>query len=105
VLAALTLVQNDGSLGIHNYAYADALLTAAERGLSELSVPGAVLRPTEAPAPTATPSASSPPSLATGGTPVPGGFRPITMLAMGVIVLILFVLAGWFFRESRMQER
>ena len=37
VVAALNFVQNDGSFGIHNYAYTDALLSAAEQDLALLS--------------------------------------------------------------------
>ena len=49
VVAALNFVQNDGSLGIHNYAYTDALLTQAEHDLSLLSVSGAESSPNRSP--------------------------------------------------------
>ena len=37
VVAALDFVQSDGSFGIHNYAYTDALLSAAEQDLALLT--------------------------------------------------------------------
>ncbi|MFN8447742.1 MAG: cytochrome c3 family protein [Anaerolineae bacterium] len=100
VVAALNFVQNDGSLGMHNYAYADALLTAAEQDLSLLSVAGASVSPTEAPAPTATPP---------GGTVivrssvesdvVPSGVRPVTLIVIALVVGILLFAAFAFFRK------
>ena len=49
--AALAFVQGDGSLGVHNYAYADALLDTVQNELAVLSVPGATLAADGRPAP------------------------------------------------------
>jgi predicted CXXCH cytochrome family protein len=100
IRAALTFVQNDASLGVHNYDYADSLLKMAEQGLSELSVPGAVLRSTEAPAPTATPSETVTTLVSTGGETVSRGIRPVTGLLIGLVVVILLIAARQFFRKS-----
>jgi hypothetical protein len=100
IRAALTFVQNDASLGVHNYDYADSLLTMAERGLSQLSVPGAVLQPTEAPAPTATPSEPATIVVTTGGETVSRGIRPVTGLLIGLVIVILLISARKFFRKS-----
>jgi hypothetical protein len=104
-LEAISFVQNDGSLGIHNYAYTDALLKAAERDLSLLSVAGANLSPTEGPAPTAT---------AQGGTitqPIvsdertaPSGVRPMTVIVIGLVIGGLLFAAFAFFRKPRLQD-
>lgn len=103
-VAALLFVQNDGSQGFHNYAYADALLDAAAGMLTQLSVPGARLQPTEAPAPTATPSA---PQLVTvsAESPVPSGVRPMTVILIAIVALILLAGAIFFFRPSRRSLR
>jgi hypothetical protein len=103
VVTSLAFVQNEGSLGIHNYTYVDALLTASERTLSELSVPGSSVQPTEAPAPTATPSM---PVVTTGtvAASVPTGLRPITLLSIGTVLLILLIGAVAFFRKSSHRE-
>jgi predicted CXXCH cytochrome family protein len=98
--AALTFVQNDGSLGIHNYAYTDALLTAAERDLSLLSVSGGNLSPTEAPAPTATPVGGIIIQSAVGGETVASGVRPMTIIVIGIIIGILLIATVAFFRRS-----
>jgi hypothetical protein len=100
VEAALTFVQNDGSLGMHNYAYADALLTFTERALSQLSVPGATLSPTEGPAPTAV----SPIFLSHITRPAEAereGVRPITVIVLSFSALVLLVAAGLLFRSVR----
>jgi predicted CXXCH cytochrome family protein len=96
VLTALTFVQNDGSFGVHNYDYAAALLDFAERGLSELAVPGAVLEPTEGPAPTATPSGPveiyrEPPGLNRSG------IRPAGIILLGLAGLVVIAGAVTFF--------
>ncbi len=103
VINALTFVQNDGSLGVHNYTYADALLSFAESSLAELSVIGADWQPTEAPAPTAFPSDTSTTVPSTDVT-VSGGIRPATIIYMGLILLILLIAAFAFFRKSGSQE-
>jgi cytochrome c554/c'-like protein/doubled CXXCH motif protein len=103
VVTALAFVQNEGSLGVHNYAYVDALLTASERALSELSVPGSSVQPTEAPAPTAT-SATPLVSIVTRPQSVPSGLRPMTIVSIGTVLLILLVGAAVFFRKSSRRE-
>ncbi len=103
VVNALTFVQNDGSLGVHNYAYVDALLNSAERMLSELSVPGAQVQPTEGPAPTAT--SSGPASVtASAEVSVPTGLRPATLVSLAFFGLILLIGAVAFFRKSGNRE-
>jgi hypothetical protein len=101
--AALDFVQGDGSFGVHNYKYADALLKAAE---SDLTALGSVAA-TAPPAPTRTHVPSTPPP---GGVttlsgvepdqPVPGGARPVTFLVIGGVIAILLVAAFAFFRRS-----
>jgi hypothetical protein len=98
--AALTFVQNDGSLGVHNYAYVDRLLNDASITLAELSVPGALLQPTEAPAPTATPSEPQPISVGLE-RPVHTGFRPITIILITAVVLILLIGSFVILRQGR----
>lgn len=107
VVAALTFVQNDGSLGVHNYAYVDALLREASNLLSQLSVPGAQVEPTQGPHPTATPSALQ--SIAVGPElPARTGVRPMTLIIIGGVTLLLLggaVAVGWQARrKARNQE-
>ncbi|MCC7206141.1 MAG: hypothetical protein IT323_02480 [Anaerolineae bacterium] len=100
LVTALTFVQNDGSQGVHNYAYANALLSETSRLLTRLSVPGARLEPTEGPAPTATPA--SPQVLVVAGeTVLHTGVRPMTLIVLGAIGLILLVAALVLFRPVR----
>jgi hypothetical protein len=100
IRAALTFVQNDASLGVHNYDYTDALLRMAEQALSTISVPGAVLQPTEGPAPTVTPSEPITTVVTSGGETVSSGMRPITWIIIGLVVIILLIAARQFFRKS-----
>ncbi|MBL8153565.1 MAG: hypothetical protein JNM70_05215 [Anaerolineae bacterium] len=102
-VAALTFVQNDQSMGVHNYAYADQLLKAASERLARLSVPSANLQPTEGPAPTATPSAPQPVTISIEQE-VPTGFRPMTIILMTAVVLILLIGSLLIMRLSRRQE-
>jgi predicted CXXCH cytochrome family protein len=102
-ITALTFVQNDGSMGVHNYAYVDALLDSAGRDLAELSVPGSDLQPTEAPAPTATPSGEAIPIGETGER-VRSGFRPITGVFIGLFVGVLLIGAAVLFRRRGREE-
>ncbi len=103
IVLALNFVQNEGSLGVHNYPYTDALLTASERTLAELSVPGSVIEPTEAPVPTA--RAAVPPAASnTEYVSVPTGIRPITVVVGGLAVLVLLIGAVVFFRKSGHRE-
>jgi hypothetical protein len=101
IRTALTFIQGDASLGVHNYDYTNSLLTMAEQSLSAISVPGAVLQPTEAPAPTATPSEPITTVVTSGGETVSSGMRPITWILIGLVVVILLVSARLFFRKSR----
>lgn len=105
VVTALTFVQNDGSLGVHNYRYSDELLKFAERTLSELGVlaADATIQPTEAPAPTATgqlPAIISSPEEVSPES----GIRPITKILIGLTLFILVIAAFLFFRTSSDQE-
>ncbi|MBZ0290711.1 MAG: hypothetical protein K8I30_24005 [Anaerolineae bacterium] len=105
VVAALSFVQYDGSLGVHNYAYADKLLSSAEHTLSLMNIAGAVPQPTEAPAPTATPPAAILVEQATNESVSSSGIRPVTLLLMGVVVLIILTAGFFFFRKSGAQEK
>lgn len=103
VLAALAFVKGDGSLGVHNYAYVDALLGYSERTLSQLSVPGSTLKPTEGPAPTATPAA---PVAQVVHSPeaARSGLRPVTLIGMGAVLLTLLAGGLVFLRRPRAQR-
>jgi hypothetical protein len=103
VLAALTFVQNDGSLGVHNYPYTDQLLSFAERNIVELSVAGTTIQPTEAPAPTAIPDELEVP-VGVPEVQARSGFRPMTYLVIGIAILILLISAVAFFRKTPGQE-
>ena len=103
VVTALAFIQNDGSLGVHNYAYVDALFKDVERTLAELSVPGSTLKPTEGPAPTATPTGPIVP-IGPARVEVPSGYRPITVIVIGTMVLLLLIGAFIFFRKPKRQE-
>lgn len=103
VITALTFVQNDGSQGVHNYRYTDALLNTASGLLTQISVPGARLEPTEAPAPTATVS-GVPVSTAAEAAPVRSGARPMTFIILGAAALTLLVGAFVYFRPARRRE-
>ncbi|MBZ0300910.1 MAG: ammonia-forming cytochrome c nitrite reductase subunit c552 [Anaerolineae bacterium] len=99
---ALAFVQNDGSMGVHNYTYTEHLLTVAEQTVAQLSAPGVVAQPTEAPAPTATPAtALSEPRVA--GSTVASGIRPVTILVIAAIVIFLAIAAVAFFRNRDTQ--
>ncbi len=100
VMLALDFVQNDGSLGVHNYQYADTLLDFAEFSLSTLSVPGSTGQPTEAPAPTATPNPSAVTVIKTPVSEKSGGIRPTGVLMLLIAGLILTVGAVMFFRKG-----
>lgn len=97
--AALTFVQNDGSLGVHNYPYADALLSFAEKELAQLSVPNASFSPTEAPAPTATPAEGAPVTAAPA-VEVSSGMEPMTLIIGALTILILLGAAFVFYRQE-----
>lgn len=102
MITALNFVQNDGSLGVHNYAYSDELLDFVEFTMSELGV-GVAIQPTEAPAPTAT---GDSPAIVSGAEEVTSetGVRPITRIIIGLTLLILAVAAFLFFRSPSDQE-
>ncbi len=104
IIAALNFVQNDGSLGVHNYAYVDKLMSSAEHALSQLNVTGAAVQSTEAPAPTATPLAETSVVKASNVSIPVTGIRPVTLLLMGVVVLIILTAAFFFFRKSGTRE-
>lgn len=100
VVAALTFVQNDGSLGVHNYAYVDTLLNEVSVMLTQLSVPGSTIEPTEAPAPTATPSADRLTAVSIERT-VTSGFHPMTIIIIGAVVLVILTGTLVFIRQAR----
>jgi predicted CXXCH cytochrome family protein len=100
LVKALTFVQNDGSQGVHNFAYVDALLDESARMLARLSVPGSNLQATEGPAPTATPSDPQV-FVVAGETPLHTGVRPMTIIVLGAIGLVLFIAALLLFRPFR----
>ena len=107
VVAAIAFVQNDGSLGVHNFAYADALLDEAAGLLSALSVPGATLEPTQGPHPTATPSAPQPITVS-AEVPARTGARPMTLIIIGAIGVFLIGSAAiiwWRAWRYRKQEK
>lgn len=96
IQTALDFVQNDGSLGVHNYAYADALLDFAEISLSELSTGGEMANPTEAPAPTSVVL-----DVFTGRNVEAeseiGEVRPTAILVIGTILFLVMILGGLFY--------
>jgi predicted CXXCH cytochrome family protein len=100
VVAALTFAQNDGSLGVHNYAYTDTLLSSAEQSISELNARGSSPQPTEAPAPTATPAEPDSVETIVFEEEAKTGPRPMTWLIMAFIVVVLAGAAFAFFRSS-----
>ncbi|MEZ4670579.1 MAG: cytochrome c3 family protein [Anaerolineae bacterium] len=103
-VAALSFVQNDGSLGIHNYAYVDKLLSTAENDLFVLSRSGASPQPTEGPAPTAPAGAQNVEVRATEVEVASSGVRPITVLLMTGVILIILTAGFAFFRKSGDRE-
>jgi predicted CXXCH cytochrome family protein len=104
IAAALHFVENDGSLGIHNYDYANALLIAAEHDLSALSnaegagEATATVEPTPLPSPAPT-SAVETADSAPAGAVVESGIRPVTLVVIAAVVVILLVSAFAFFRK------
>jgi predicted CXXCH cytochrome family protein len=96
--AALRFVQGDGSRGVHNFTYADQLLTASEEILVGLSAPEVSAAPTEGPTPipdevTAVADPEAEPER------VSSGYQPITWIIMGLSVFILVVAGLAFFRK------
>ena len=101
VQMALSFVQNDGSLGMHNYDYASALLDYAEQTLSELSVPGAQVETTaDMPFPTATPDGPVPVSRQALEAESSGP-RPVVYLVLGIAVFLILISAGAFFYKPK----
>lgn len=103
-IAALTFVQNDGSLGVHNYAYADTLLSSVEHAMSELNARGSSPQPTEAPAPTAIPAEPITSSSVVFEEKSDSGARPMTWLIIALVVVSLTGAAYAFFRNSTDME-
>lgn len=103
VAAALDFVQGDGSLGVHNYAYTNALMTYVEYSLSQLSVPGARMQPTEGPAPTAITDVRWQ-TLNAEGRPRPQGARPMTYIVLGLTGLTLLAGAFVIFRKREQPD-
>ncbi len=93
---ALDFVAGDGSFGVHNYTYADALLTAAENDISALTGTNVEVVATE-PVTSATPDVivlSSAPD-----DEVASGVRPVTFVAIGIVLAIFATAAVAFFRK------
>ena len=97
---ALKFVENDGSFGIHNYNYVDALLNTAESDLAALGAVGATPEAT----PAVTPEATSAPEIqnaqpvSTTET-VSSGVRPVTVVVIGGVIAMLLGFAVAFFRK------
>ncbi len=100
VAMALDFVQNDGSLGMHNYDYASQLLDFVEFSLSTLSVPGSTGEPTEGPAPTATPLPSAVTVIETPLAQESSGIRPTGVLILFITTLLMIVVGVAFFRKG-----
>ena len=97
MVTALDFVANDGSFGIHNYRYTDALLKAAE---SDLSALGGVTA-SATPAPSATPPGGIVTiSAETPAQTVDNGARPVTFVVIGFVIAVLLIAAFAFFRKS-----
>ena len=105
-IAALTFVQNDGSLGVHNFSYVDQLLSHSEETLMALSASDAQIEPTEGPAPTATSAVEVASAPLPDAEPerVTEGFRPITGIIMALTLIVLVTAGLAFFRNSSEQE-
>ncbi len=102
-MAALDFIKGDGSFGIHNYTYTDALLTSAEQDLALLT--GSVT-PTATFAPTVTPPSQVvfvEPNAAS--SEVTSGVRPITVIVIGFVVAVLLIAAFAFFRNGMSRSR
>ncbi len=100
VRSALNFVKNDGSFGIHNYNYADALLTTAEHDLVALGAVGASPKATQAvtPAMTAEPEIQNAQPISTTET-VSSGVRPVTVIVISGVIAMLLGFAVAFFRK------
>ena len=76
------------------------VLDAAEGMLSQLSVPGASLLPTEAPAPTATPS--DPESITVAlAREARSGVRPVTIAILGTVGVVVLAGGAFILRPRR----
>jgi hypothetical protein len=96
-VAALRVVRNDGSSGVHNFTYADHLLDFAEETLAALNPPEVASAASSTPAEVAVADA-----LPDDDEPaqVSSGFRPITGIVMGLTAFILLAAGLAFFRKS-----
>ncbi len=95
---ALDFVAGDGSFGVHNYTYADALLTAAENDLNALTGTNVEVAATEP----AVPPTPGPVVIVRSSAPddqVGSGVRPVTFVAIGVVIAIFITAAVAFFRK------
>ncbi len=93
---ALDFVEGDGSFGVHNYTYADALLTAAENDLATLSGTNVVVAATE---PAAPPENVVIVESSAPDDQVGSGVRPVTFVAIGIVLGIFITAAVAFFRK------
>ncbi len=98
--AALNFIKNDGSFGIHNYTYADMLLTTAEQDLAVLSAASATVEATPAITPevTAEPNIQNAQPVSTTET-VSSGVRPVTIIVISGVIAMLLGFAVAFFRK------
>ncbi len=95
---ALDFVEGDGSYGVHNYTYADALLTAAENDLNALTGGNVVVAATE-PVKSATPGPVVIVESSAPNDEVASGLRPATFVFLGVVIGIFITAAVAFFRK------
>ena len=103
VSAALTFVQNDGSMGVHNYKYVDELLDFADYTLSELGVVGGdVDQVEETPVPLTILEQRL--LFANRTEPVEDSIKPITIAFMAGAFATLLFFTAVFLRIAKKQE-
>jgi hypothetical protein len=88
----VSLVENEGSFGIHNYEYSKAILAKAEQQLGFAATPPTPT-PTLTPTPTATPTTTPLPPTPTPIPPPGGGTTwPIWSILVAVIIITMILL-------------
>lgn len=108
---ALDFIENDGSFGVHNYLYVDALLSSAERELGLVGGADASQQATAEsgddgtaePSPTIEPGDELEPDPMAAQL-VSDGVRPVTLVVIGAVITLLLVAAVLFFRKPGAQE-
>lgn len=92
----ISFVKNDGSLGLHNYLYAKAILDKANNDLNKLEqTPATPTSPPPTPTPvppTQTPEPTVTPTVAATPQPAPGANWIIWLSLAAVVVLVVAVL-------------